>query len=79
MKELERCPFCGGEPHWFRDIDGVSIECLDCGFSMGVNYDFDDENITTDSDDQKIAEIWNSCERKETPKKEEKEDDDDYI
>ena len=37
MEELENCPFCGGEPHWFRDIDRVSIECHDCGFIMGVN------------------------------------------
>ena len=78
MDDLKICPLCGGEPHWFYDIGGVSIECIDCGFRMGVNY-ADDGNPTTDDDRKKLAEIWNSCDRTKTPKKEEKEEDDDYC
>lgn len=81
MDELERCPFCGGEPHWFHDIDAMSIECIDCSFSIGVTLNFDDGKPTIDEDEKKLAEIWNSVDRTKTPKKEEKEDDDDddYI
>lgn len=78
MDKLERRPFCGGEPHWFYGVGDVSLECFDCSFSMGVNYT-DDGNPTTDEDEKKLAEIWNSCDRTKTPKKDEKEDDDDYC
>ena len=81
MDELKRCPFCGGEPHWFHGIAAMSIECIDCCFSIGVMFNLDDGKPTIDEDEKKLAEIWNSVDRTKTPKKEEKEDDDDddYI
>ena len=81
MDELKRCPFCGGEPHWFHGIVVMSIKCIDCSFSIGVTFNLDDGKPTIDEDEKKLAEIWNSVDRTKTPKKEEKEDDDDddYI
>ena len=80
MDELKRCPFCGGEPHWFHGIAVMSIECIDCCFSIGVTFNLDDGKTTIDEDEKKLTEIWNSVDRTKTPKKEEEEeDDDDYI
>ena len=82
MEELKRCPICGGKAYWFHELTGVSIACENehCGFYMRLSIDYDDcSDGTIDDDKRKLADVWNSVDRTKTPKKEEKEDDDDYI
>ena len=82
MDELKRCPICGREAYWFHELTAISIVCDNesCGFSMRLSIDYEDcSDGTIDDDKQKLVDIWNSCDRTKTPKKEEKGDDDDYI